>query len=144
MKPYMYLDWAQLYDVMLFAGAIGIVVGLIRAFLDEATTKTVHNTTRVTRIVLASFLVAELVSLGIHEFSVGITGKVAITIVCSYVATDLLLGIRAMGKLVANNPIELAFSIKELLTGGRRYHYPQEEQPERVQSAPTTVQRMEP
>lgn len=144
-KPYMYFDWTQLYDVMLFAGSIGIVVGLIRAYLDETYTKTLHNTTRVTRITLASFLVAELVSLGIHEFSIGITGKVSITIVCAYVATDLLLGIRSMGKLVANNPLELAHSIKELLGGGRRYHYPQEEIPQRVQTTPSTPnQKVEP
>lgn len=103
---------------MLFSSVIGIVIGLIRALIDLK--KIEQDAVTIIKTMFTSLLAAELVSLGIFDFSIGLHSKVALTGICAYVANDILLGIRKTAQLLSQNPVEFARSIMELIRGGHR------------------------
>lgn len=111
-------EWNKVYELMLFSATLGIIVGLIRAKIDTKSGEYTAN--EIIKTIFSSILAAELVSLGIHDFGIGLHSKVALSAICAYTANDILLGIRKTSQLIGQNPLEFVRAIRELITGGQR------------------------
>jgi hypothetical protein len=90
-----------LLSALLAGGVLGFFVGVARGIIQQK-----HGSIGgFIRGIVASILVAVLVTWGLAETAMTVTTQGMVTGVCSFIADDILLGLMSLGSLMGRDPL---------------------------------------
>lgn len=105
-------EWNKLLGVAAPAGGIGFAVAVFRGVIER------QGGWRIWLSGLAAAgIVGMTVGLGIHASDIPIYAQLAVVILCSYVARDILMGLTQVSGMIASKPFETLERIRDFLRG---------------------------
>lgn len=108
-------EWAATLELIIFSCIVGLFVGLVRCVVDDRPEGWSWWTPA--KAITSSIMVAAVVGLSIYDFEMSIKLKVAATAICSFVANDLIAGLKTISLMVAKDPLAFIRAVREMIAG---------------------------